>query len=106
MKRSITGAQTNFSEYGSVTRLKNPMVAKSTFAVVIGTVVGVPLGIALGRQLWILFARSIDAVPQPTVPLLSVILVALGALVLANLVAALPGRSAAGTPAAAVLRTS
>ena len=33
--RSITGAQTNFNEYGSATRLKNPMVARSTFAVVI-----------------------------------------------------------------------
>ncbi|MCU1462951.1 MAG: hypothetical protein JWO37_3026 [Acidimicrobiales bacterium] len=78
---------------------------QSTFAVVIGSVVGVPLGIAVGRQLWILFARSIDSVPQPTVPLMSVVLIAVGAVVLANLVAAVPGRSAARTPAATVLRT-
>ena len=66
---------------------------------------GVPGGIALGRQLWVLFARNIDAVPQPTVPVVSVALVAFGAIVFANLVAALPGRSAARTPTALVLRT-
>jgi hypothetical protein len=77
---------------------------QATVAAVIGIVVGVPLGIALGRQLWILFARNIYAVPEPTVPVLSVILVALGALIFANLVAAVPGRRAAGTPAALVLR--
>ena len=74
-------------------------------AIAISVIVGVPLGIALGRWLWILFARQIDAVPHPTVPAVSLLLVVLGALVLANLVAALPGRIAARTPAAQVLRT-
>src|SRR5256885_4098758 len=78
---------------------------QASIAAVIGVVVGLPVGIALGRQLWILFARTIDAVPQPTVPVTSVVLVALGAILLANLVAALPGRNAARTPAAQVLRT-
>jgi predicted lysophospholipase L1 biosynthesis ABC-type transport system permease subunit len=70
---------------------------------VIGIVIGIPLGIAAGRQLWVLFARNIDVVPQPSVPL-SVLFVALAALVLANLVAAIPGRAAAATPAAVILR--
>jgi hypothetical protein len=67
-------------------------------------VVGIPLGIVIGRELWTLFARSINAVPDPTVPVLSVLIVGVGTLVFANLVAALPGRSAARTPAALVLR--
>jgi hypothetical protein len=70
---------------------------------VTGIVIGVPFGIAIGRQLWILFAREIHAVPKPTVPW-SVIFVAAGALVLANVVAAVPGRIAARTPAALGLR--
>ena len=70
----------------------------------IAAVVGVPIGIAIGRQLWILFARNINAVPEPTVPA-SLILVAAGALIFANLVAAMPARMAARTPAALVLRT-
>jgi ABC-type lipoprotein release transport system permease subunit len=77
---------------------------QSTVAVGAGTVVGVPLGIALGRSLWELFAREIDAVPDPSVPLLPVVVIALGALVLANLVAAVPGRIAARTPANLALR--
>ena len=70
----------------------------------VGVIVGIPVGIILGRQLWTLFARNIDAVPDPTVPVVSVILVGIGALVFANLVAALPGRIAARTPTAFVLR--
>ncbi|HZQ58331.1 MAG TPA: ABC transporter permease [Acidimicrobiales bacterium] len=76
---------------------------QATVAAVVGAVIGVPLGIALGRQLWDAFARDISAVPHPTVPA-SVLLVPLGALVLANVVAAVPGRVAARTPAALVLR--
>jgi len=64
----------------------------------------IPLGIALGRELWTLFARGIDAVPDATVPVLAVVLVGIGALAFANLVAALPGRSAARTPTALALR--
>jgi hypothetical protein len=76
---------------------------QATVTAVVGIVIGVPVGIAAGRQLWIIFARSIDAVPEPSVPL-SIILVAAGTLVLANLVAAVPGRVAASTPAAIILR--
>jgi hypothetical protein len=70
----------------------------------VGVALGVPLGIIFGRWLWTLFANSVDAVPEPTVPVLTVVIVSLSALVLANLVAALPGRSAARTPTADVLR--
>jgi hypothetical protein len=77
---------------------------QSSVAVAAGTLVGVPVGIALGRFLWDLFARQIDVVPEPTVPGLWVIVIAAGALALANLVAALPGRVAARTPTALLLR--
>jgi ABC-type antimicrobial peptide transport system permease subunit len=77
---------------------------QSTTTALVGVVAGIPLGIVFGRELWTLFARSINAVPEPSVPVLSMFLVGLGALVFANLVAALPGRSAARTPAALVLR--
>jgi hypothetical protein len=78
---------------------------QSGIAVVIGLVVGVPLGIVAGRFLWDLFSTNIYVVPSPTVPALAIVAIALGALVLGNLVAALPGRIAARTPAALLLRT-
>ena len=77
---------------------------QASVAAVIGIVVGVPVGVVVGRWLWILFARQIFAVPRPTVPQLSLVLVAVGALVLANVVAAFPGRRAARTPTALLLR--
>jgi len=77
---------------------------QATVAAIVGSAVGIPLGIALGRWLWTAFARQIYAVPQPAVPVLSVVLLPLCALALVNLAAALPGRSAARTPAALALR--
>ena len=77
---------------------------QSNVAVTIGVIVGVPLGIALGRLLWDLFASEMHAVPTPNVPVLSVVVIAVGAVVLATIVAALPGRIAARTPPALLLR--
>jgi len=77
---------------------------QSSVAAVIGVIVGVPIGVALGRFLWTLFARGISAVPHPFVPVASVLGVALGAIVFANLVALLPGRVAARTRTSLLLR--
>ena len=77
---------------------------QATVAAVVGIVVGIPLGVIAGRWLWDLFARQIYAVPYPTVSVLSLVLVAIGTLVLANVVAAIPARSAARTPTALMLR--
>jgi hypothetical protein len=77
---------------------------QSSVAALIGIAIGVPIGIVLGRWLWTLFAQQIYAVPEPTVPVLSVLLIAFGTLVLANIVAAIPGNVAARTPTALMLR--
>jgi ABC-type antimicrobial peptide transport system permease subunit len=85
-------------------QLATTVAWQASVAALIGVIVGIPLGIILGRWLWVLVAHEIYAVAQPTVPVLQVILVAMGALVAANLVAALPGRTAARTPTAVLLR--
>ena len=41
---------------------------QASVAAVVGCAAGIPLGIAVGRVLWNLFAREINAVPLPTVP--------------------------------------
>jgi hypothetical protein len=78
---------------------------QSSVAVAIGLVVGIPVGIVVGRTLWDLFADRIYVVPSPTVSAATILAIALGALVLGNLVAAIPGRIAARTRAALLLRT-
>jgi hypothetical protein len=75
----------------------------TTFAA-IGLVVGLPLGVAAGRWTWYLFAEQIEVVPEPVTPISRVLLVVPAAILLANVVAALPAWSAARTRAAVVLR--
>jgi ABC-type antimicrobial peptide transport system permease subunit len=77
---------------------------QASVAGAIGAVFGIPLGILTGRWLCTVFANNIYAVPHPTEPVLAIVIVAVSALVLANLVAALPGRAAARTSSAQVLR--
>jgi hypothetical protein len=77
---------------------------QATVDAVVGIAFGVPIGIIGGRELWTLFARNINAVPDPTVPVIAVVLVGIGTLLFTNLVAVLPGRSAARTSTALVLR--
>jgi hypothetical protein len=78
---------------------------QASVAALVGVIAGVPLGIVAGRLLWDAFANNLNAVPDATVPTISVVLVVAGALLFANLVAALPGRSAARTSTAVLLRT-
>jgi hypothetical protein len=85
-------------------QLAGAVACQSSVIAVIGLLIGVPVGIAFGRWLWLAFARELSAVPDPVVPAGSIALAALAAVVLANLVAALPGRSAGRTSAAIVLR--
>ena len=89
----------------SARQLATVVAWQSTVAVLIGTVVGVPLGIVIGRVLWDLFAEGIQAVPAPAVPALVVTAIGLGAIVLANVVAVIPGRIAARTPTGLLLRS-
>ena len=72
--------------------------------VAIGTVVGVPLGIATGRFLWARFASELYVVPQPAISIVTVTVVAISALALAILTAIVPGWRAARTSVATILR--
>jgi FtsX-like permease family len=77
---------------------------QSTIAIALGIVIGVPLGIIIGHWSWNRFANAIHVVPQPTIPGLAIVLISVAALILANVVAALPGRQAASTPAGLLLQ--
>jgi predicted lysophospholipase L1 biosynthesis ABC-type transport system permease subunit len=80
------------------------VIWQASVPVAIGTLIGVPLGIAAGRLAWHKFASQLYVVPEPAISVVTVVVVAISALVLANLTAILPGRRAARTSAAAVLR--
>ena len=84
-------------------QLAATVACQATVAVLIGAVLGITLGIVAGRYLWDLFANEIHAVPAPSVSVLTVVLVTIGALVLGNLVALVPGRIAARTSVGSAL---
>lgn len=86
-------------------QLSSAVVWQSSIIVGIGLLVGVPLGVALGRWLWIVFADRLPVLARPSVPVLALLAVACALVVLANVVAALPARVAARTPVAAILRS-
>jgi hypothetical protein len=71
----------------------------------IAALVGLPIGVAAGRWAWRVFADQLGIVFVPVVPVLLVVAVVPAALIVANLVAAVPGYLAARTQAAAVLRS-
>ncbi len=76
----------------------------STLAVVAG-LIGLPLGIAAGRAVWDVFADRLGVPPQPVTPVLAVALLVPVLLLLANVVAAVPGQVAARMRPADALRT-
>ena len=77
---------------------------QATTVAAIGLLVGLPLGVLLGRFAWNLFATELGVVSEPVAPAVSAFLVIPATLLLANLVALLPGRIAARTRPALVLR--
>jgi hypothetical protein len=85
-------------------QLASVVAWQSTVSMFVGVLLGVPIGIVFGRLMWNLFAHELSAIPETTVPGLVIGLVALGALVLANLIAVIPARRAARTPSSVVLK--
>ncbi len=78
---------------------------QATALVLVALVLAVPIGIAGGRWLWTLFADDLGIVPAPVVPVVAVLVLVPAGLAVTNLIAALPGRSAAATRPALVLRS-
>ena len=78
--------------------------SQSTAVGLVGLAVGIPLGLTLGRLAWTWVAGKVPLVYASPITLLIVVLTIPAALVVTNLVAALPGRRAARLAPAQVLR--
>ena len=77
---------------------------QATTVVLVGIVIGVPLGVAAGDAVWRGFARNLGAVPVSVVPVPLIAVLALGALVVANLLAVVPAITAARCEPGELLR--
>jgi ABC-type antimicrobial peptide transport system permease subunit len=65
---------------------------------------GVPLGLIGGAVVFRAFADSIGALPEPTLPILALVAIALGLIAVANVAAVLPARRARRLSTAELLR--
>jgi len=78
---------------------------QATTVVGVAAVIGLPLGLAVGRTAWAVVAGQIGVAVRPTVPVPLVLSLIPAALLVANLVAAGPAMAAARIRLAPVLRS-
>jgi ABC-type lipoprotein release transport system permease subunit len=71
----------------------------------VAVLLGVPLGLVVGRLVWSAVAENIGVSTDAAWPVVGIVLLVPAALVVVNLVAALPARRAAATRPAVVLRS-
>jgi ABC-type antimicrobial peptide transport system permease subunit len=77
---------------------------QATAVILVGMVVGVPLGIAAGKVAWRLFATNVGVVPVEVVQAVPQVLLATAVLAATNLLAILPALRAARSHPADLLR--
>jgi ABC-type lipoprotein release transport system permease subunit len=78
---------------------------QATTVAVFALAVGLPLGVALGRWTWSLLIDRVGLGAEPATPGLTLLAGVAGTVLVANLVAAWPGRVAARTSPAVALRS-
>ena len=80
------------------------IVWQATTIIVIALAIGLPIGAVAGRWGWKVFVDQLGYVPLPIVPMLSVLIAIPAAILIANIIASIPARAAAGMKPALVLR--
>ena len=78
---------------------------QGTILAAVSLLIGVPLGVGVGRWLWTFFATQQGVVVEPRIPVPAILLVIPAAIAVAGLVAAVPARVASLIKPALALRT-
>ena len=86
-------------------QLRAAVAWQASVLTVLAAAIAIPLGVVGARWSWRLFADLVGFVPEPVVPPLFLVVLVPAALVVGNLIAALPATSAARTQPAVVFRS-
>ncbi len=86
-------------------QLRTTIAWQATTLATTGLVIGIPAGLITGRLIWRVIATHLGVVNTPTIPSVALTLVVPATIVLVNLIAFAPARTAAHTRAAVALRT-
>jgi hypothetical protein len=84
-------------------QVRSMIAWQSTTVTLVALLIGVPVGTALGRLLWSVFAGQLGTLSEPATPVLSLALIVPLAVVAANLAAAIPALLASRTKPATLL---
>jgi hypothetical protein len=79
---------------------------QATTLALVGIVIGVPLGVVVGRAVWRTFANNLGVVSDSVVPIWLIGVLVAGVLVVANLIAVAPALVATRSKPGELLRTS
>jgi hypothetical protein len=85
-------------------QLRATVAWQASVLTIVSLLIGLPLGVIGARWAWRLFATNLGVLPETISPILSVGILVPAALVVANLIAAVPGGSAARVRPAQILR--
>ena len=86
-------------------QLRATVAWQATTLAAVGLVLGVPVGLVIGRSAWAFVARRLGIDDHIPIPWLAITLAVPAAFVVANLIAAVPGRRAARIRPAVALRS-
>jgi FtsX-like permease family len=86
-------------------QLRAVVLGQTTTVLTVAIVIGIPLGVAVGRWTWAAFAAEIGVVPSPVAPVAALALGVVALLTAGNLLATWPAAIAARTSAARLLRS-
>jgi ABC-type lipoprotein release transport system permease subunit len=81
------------------------VACEATSLIVVGSAIGLLLGVAAGRWAWSLVASGIDAASPPLVPVLAIAVIVPTSVAVGNIIAAWPARTAARVAPALQLRS-
>jgi ABC-type lipoprotein release transport system permease subunit len=76
-------------------QLASTVAWQATTLALVALVIGVPVGVAGGRWIWTSFAQGLGILPAPAIPIGAMLVTIPATLLLANVIAFLPGRAAA-----------
>jgi ABC-type lipoprotein release transport system permease subunit len=106
---SIRRRRREFAVLKSLGYVRNQVSAtvawQATVSAVTAALIGIPLGIAVGRGLWIFVADEVGVRSDPSIPLWPLVAIAVATVLAGNLVAAAPAWAAARGRPAPALRT-
>ena len=89
----------------SARQVRRAVMWHATTIAIVTVALAVPLGVIVGRVAWRFVAHTIGVSPAPTMPPLLFVAVLPVAVLVANVVAAVPGRLASRTSIALALRS-